>query len=857
MNGWEAVQDNLVMPKNHGFRQQALKPAAAALQAKFKQGMALHQQGKLAEAERIYGEVLRQQPDHFDALHLLGVIAGQTRRTERAIELLRKAIGLNASVSAAHSNLGNALQELQRLDEALASYDNALALKPDYAEAFNNRGNVLRELKRLNEALASYDKALVLKPDYAEAFNNRGLALQELKRLDEALASYDEALAVKPDYVEALNNRGNALKELKRFDEALASYDQALALKPDYAEALNNCGLALKELKRFDEALASYDKALALKPDYAEAFINRGNALKELKRFDEALASYDKALAVKPDYVEALNNRGNALKELKRFDEALASYDKALALKPDYAEALNNRGNALHGLKRFDEALASYDKALELKPDYAEAFYNRANALLELKRLDEALASYDRAIILKPDLAEVEGLRLYTKMRLCDWSNLDNECAHLISAVKSGHLNTPPFPLLAIPLSSNDQHKYAKLWIASKCPPSEKSIWQGERYNHDRIRVAYLSADFRQHPVSSLIVGVFECHDRSRFDVTAISFGPDDNSEMRERLKASFEHFIDASTYSDSQIANLVKEREIDILIDLMGFTADSRTSIFAWRPAPIQVNYLGYPGTMGAQYIDYIIADRIMIRENQHEFYSEKIVFLPNSFQPTDRKRRLADKIFTRAEVGLPLEGFVFCCFNTNYKITPDVYDIWMRILKQVDGSVLWLFAESPTVASRLKSEAATRRVNAERLIFAPLMSLPEHQARLRLADLFLDTLPYNAGTTASDTLWAGLPVLTHIGDTFAGRMAASILNAIHLPELITTTPEDYEVLAIDLAMHPDKLKEIKHKLDRNRLTTPLFDTKLFTKHIEAAYAIMYERHQAGLAPDHIVIPN
>jgi len=353
------------------------------------------------------------------------------------------------------------------------------------------------------------------------------------------------------------------------------------------------------------------------------------------------------------------------------------------------------------------------------------------------------------------------------------------------------------------------------------------------------------------------MAGMFESHDKSRFDVTAISLGPNDTSEMRQRLNASFERFIDAQKYSDDQIVNLIRSSEMDILVDLMGFTKNSRTGIFARRAAPIQVNYLGYLGTMGAEYIDYIFADRIVIPETQNEFYAEKIVCLPNSFQPTDRQRRISDKKFTRAEVGLPQAGFVFCCFNTNYKITPDVYDIWMRILKQVDDSVLWLVAEGPTIERNLRNEAIARGVNSERLIFAPRMLLPEHQARLRLADLFLDTLPYNAGATASDMLWAGLPVLTRVGDTFVGRMAASLLNAIHLPELITTTPEAYEQMAIDLATHSEKLAAIKHKLAENRLTTPLFDTKLFTKHIEAAYTTMYERHQAVLAPDHIVVPN
>jgi predicted O-linked N-acetylglucosamine transferase (SPINDLY family) len=352
------------------------------------------------------------------------------------------------------------------------------------------------------------------------------------------------------------------------------------------------------------------------------------------------------------------------------------------------------------------------------------------------------------------------------------------------------------------------------------------------------------------------MAGVFECHDKSCFEVTAISFGPDDNSEIRQRLKASFERFVDVSTFSDDQIANLAKTFEIDILIDLMGFTTDSRTGILARRPAPIQVSYLGYPGTMGASYIDYIIADQTVIPDDCRKFYSEKIVALPNTYQANDRKRVISNKAFARSDLGLPSKGFVFCCFNNSYKIIPSVFDCWMRILKQVEGSALWLLKDNASATINLKKEAVARGVGSERIVFAERIPLPEHLARHKLADLFLDTLPYNAHTTASDALWAGLPVLTCQGDTFAGRVAASLLKAIGLPELITTTLEAYEQMAIDLAMHPEKLGAIKRKLDGNRLTTPLFDTKLFTKHIERAYAAMYERHQTGLAADHINIP-
>lgn len=441
-------------------------------------------------------------------------------------------------------------------------------------------------------------------------------------------------------------------------------------------------------------------------------------------------------------------------------------------------------------------------------------------------------------------------------MRICDWCNFDSECTHLISSIRNGSLNTAPFPFLMIPSSSDDQLQCAKLWVANNFDLADRLIWQGGRYDHDRIRIAYLSADFHGHATGYLIAELFEIHDRSRFELIAFSFGPEDQSEMRQRLSAAFDKFIDVRNASDREVATLARKFEVDIAVDLKGFTTDSRTGVFALRAAPVQVSYLGYPGTMGADYIDYLIADRVLIPAASQKYFAEKIAYLPNSYQVNDRRRRIAEKILTRAELGLPADAFVFCCFNNNYKITPAVFECWMRLLKQVEGSVLWLFEDNASAASNLRKEAQARGLNPERLVFARRMALPEHLARHRLADLFLDTLPCNAHTTASDALWAGLPVLTQIGETFAGRVAASLLTAIGLPELITSTPQAYEDLAIELATNSEKLAAIKRKLADNRLTTPLFDTKLFAKHIEAAYTTMHERCRAGLPPDHIYVP-
>jgi protein O-GlcNAc transferase len=443
-------------------------------------------------------------------------------------------------------------------------------------------------------------------------------------------------------------------------------------------------------------------------------------------------------------------------------------------------------------------------------------------------------------------------------MNLCNWENFESDCNLLIGSVGNDKQNHP-FAFLAINSSVEDQYNCARMWIGKQYPPANQPLWKGEIYRHDKMRIGYVSADLRQHPVANLLAGVFECHNRSQFELTAISIGPNDDSEMRQRLEGSFDKFVDATALNSEDIAKKIREAEIDILIDLNGFTQQARTEIFALRPVPIQVNYLGYPGTMGASYIDYIIGDPILIPASQQNSYREKVAYLPHSYMPhDDRSRIISDRAFERSEFGLPEQSFVFCCFNNAYKLNPNIFRLWMKLLKAVEGSVLWLSENNATATGNLRKEAIGVGVNPERLVFAKrLSSSADHLARHRLADLFLDTLPYNAHATASDALWAGLPVLTQIGSTFAGRVAASLLNAINLPELITETPEEYERLAIDFAMHPEKLAAIKHKLAENHITSPLFDTRLFTKHIEAAYITMYERHQAGLAPDHIFVAN
>jgi predicted O-linked N-acetylglucosamine transferase (SPINDLY family) len=792
-----------------------------AADPRFDQALACHRQGRLDEAERLYRAVLVGKPEHVDALHLLGVIALQRKRFDAAVQLIGRALKLAPAHAAAQSNLGAALLELGRNEEALASFDRALAALPDYPEALNNRGAALRRLDRHEAALASYERALALKPDYAEAWRNRGHALHDLGRHEAALASYERALALAPGDIEALNRRGNVLLALGRPGAALASYLEALAIRPESAELLNNCGIAETALGRLDDALARYDQALAIAPGYAEALNNRGAALLELRRPDAALASFDRALALRPDYVDALTYRGVALRQLDRYAEALDSLDRALGFDPRHAGALTHRAELLRRLDRHAAAASDFAQLMKLAP--------------QTKYL--------------------KGELLHERLHCADWQHYDRDVAEIVAECRAGHLAATPFALLSIAVAPQDQLRAASAFVADRFAAALPALWTGERYRHDRIRLAYLSADFHEHATAYLTAELFETHDRDCFDLTAFSFGPAAASPMRRRLEAAFPRFIDGRFTTDPDAARALRALEIDVAVDLKGFTAGSRPGIMARRPAPVQVSYLGFPGTMAAGFIDYLIADRFVVPEADRRCYTESIVYLPDSYQPNDTKRAIADATPTRAAAGLPETGFVFCCFNNTYKITPPMFDIWMRLLRRVPGSVLWLLAVSPATIHNFRRNALDRGIAAERLIFAPRLPLPEHLARHRLAGLLLDTLPYNAHTSASDALWAGLPVVTCAGDGFAGRVAGSLLHAVGLPELVTASLDECEALALALAQNPERLAALKAKLAQRREISALFDIGRFRRHLEQAYATMHERHQRGQKPESFAV--
>ncbi len=710
----------------------------------------------------------------------------------------------------------------------------ALSKSGDNVEAERVYRDILDRFPGNRRAVAELEA--LLKPKVANPPEETLGKLVQLYRSGQwtEAAESAEALVTEFPHGEVLRNIAGALStRLGRFEQAVAHYDAALALAPDYFEAFNNRGNALKELGRLDEALASYDAALRLNPAYAEAHMNRGIALDRLKRLDEALASFGKAIKLNPDQPESFNNRGNALQALNRPTEALADFAQAIKLRPTYGEAWLNRGNTLKALAQLDDALASYDQAIALMPHSAEAHNNCGVALRFLRRPDEARQSFARALELRPGYAMALSETVYIQSHMCDWADIERKGADLSHMALEG-ASVPPFYMLNIDDDPEHQLTYSRTWARSRYGLGHTPAFK-PRAATGKIRIGYFSADFHNHATMFLLARMLELHDKRRFEIHAFSYGVDRQDEHRQRLLDAVDGFHDVAKMSDPAIAELARRKGIDIAIDLKGYTETSRSGIFAFRPAPVQINFLGFPGTMGADFIDYVVADRVIVPEAEQRFYSEKLLYMPHSYQVNDDKRAISERVFTRAELGLPEQGFVFCCFNNNYKITPTEFDIWMRLLAQVEGSVLWLLEDNQWAAANLRREAQARGIDPARLVFAARAPNAEHLARQRCSDLFLDTFKVNAHTTASDALWAGLPVLTKPGRSFVARVAASLLHAIDLPELVADSAQAYEAKALELATDPAKLTAVKGRLAGNRLTMPLFDTERYTRDFEA----------------------
>ena len=786
-----------------------------------------HQQGRLAEAERLYRQVLAIDPDQSAAWHLLGVVHWQGGQFQAAAEFLKRAIRLNGAVAAFHANLGNAYQGLGRLDDAASCYRRAVVLQPELAAVHVALGNVLLAQRKPAEAEHSFRKALELKPSYADAHCNLSSALQQLGRLDEAAACCLQAIALRPDQAEAHASLGGVRYLQKRWDDAAESFRRALELKPELAQVHNNLALLDQELGRLDDAAAGLRRASELAPNWAEPHANLALVLQQ------------------QGYI----------------DEAIASYHRALALAPDRAATHCNLGTALQEQDELDEAIACYGRAIELEPRLALAHFNLGKALGSDGRSLEAIEQFQRAASLQGDFLAALGSLVHEMSHACQWDGIEPLARRVVELVDRdeappGGEPLSPFALLALPIATTAQQQLrcARQWADEHVRPSiDLARIQPRRQTSSggrKITLGYLSADFNDHAIAVLSAELFEKHDRQRFQVYGYSYGRDDKSLMRARLEAGFDRFVDIRPLSHVDAARRIAADGVDILVDITGYTKNARSRILAARPAPIQVNFLSYVGTMGTPLVDYIMVDEFVVPAAMQPYYVEKLVHLPGCYMVNDSRRAISSQTQSRSECGLPEDGFVFCSFNNNYKITPAMFSAWMRLLAAVPGSVLWLLEGNGYAPASLRREAAARGIAPERLIFAPRCPPADHLARHRLANLFLDTYPYNSHTTASDCLWAGCPLVTLAGDTFQSRVAGSLLTALGLSELITSQLNEYEATALRLATNPAELAEWRIRLAASRSSSDVFDAAPFARKLEAAYTLMWERQQAGQPP-------
>lgn len=785
-------------------------------------------------------------------------LAEQARRHHRTGDLrtaLRRydeAVAIGSDDAMLWCERGSVLADLGRSELALSSYDRALSLDSELADAHDFRAIVLAQAGRMEEALDGFDRALALHPGNLNALNNRGNVLKSLGRHQEALAVHDRIVAALPGFAPGHNNRGNSLIALGRLEEAVESFGRALAIDPDQVQSHLNRAHALVKLLRREEAIESFRQALARDPAQVEALVNLGELLASLGRQEEAAHYYNLAVSQDPTNIEACVGFGDVLLALSRPDLAAACYDRALSCDADNAEALGRMGMALVELYRRDEALSCFDRALALDPGDPQIWRSRALLLMEVGDMEQSLDSHTRALGLAPSFPYQAGQRLHVAMRLSHWPDFDRTRDSLIQSVVAGERHVAPFDFLAAVDDAALQKRCAELFVGYELPHVAEMPMSRRPARSGRIRVGYFSADFREHATMRLLLETLEAHDRDRFELVAISFGRDTQDASQRRVEAAVDRFVDVRTRTDQQIASLSRDLAIDIAIDLKGYTQGNRTAIFAHRAAPVQASYLGFPGTLGMAAMDYLIADEWLVPERARQHYAEKIVYLPGSYQANCRLYDIP-RIASRRDQQLPDEAFVYCCFNQNYKIVPALFDRWMAILRQVENSVLWLWANQGTARDNLRAHAAARGVDPERLVFADRLPTDAHLDRLRLADLFLDTVPCNAHTTASDALRIGLPVLTCPGASFAARVAASLLAAVDLPELIAADLDAYAALAVALGNDREWLGAIRQKLVRNRTQSSLFDPVRMARKLEAGFVAMHDRYRDGRAPDHI----
>ena len=792
-----------------------------AIKAQFDAAVAFHNAGQGAQAQAAYESVIAACPGHAEAMHNLGLLFVQHGHFADAAEWMQRATAANPVQPIYLSNYGNVLQDLQRWSEAVPHYQRAVALDPNYADAHYNLGNALQKIGQHGLAIESYHRATALNPKWAEAYLNCGNSHDALGQFEPALRNYEKVIECNPGFSGGHINRANVLAKLGRQDEALVGYNQAAVMGGDAYQSYIGSAEILIGRSFFHEAIERCLLAVKLKP------------MEPLPYFLLGMAYF----------------------RIRDLNHSVAYFRRAVELKPDHADAYNGLGMSYVKAGHFNEGQESFRKALEINPALHIARINMADSFFTQGDLKSALDNFQ---MLEPGLQPL-GLMQFFKQQLGDWSTYDEDRANFLNRIRTPRLlglTEDPWHVQRISDSPALAKEVAQNFFrtatqgAAVVPPLEK------KPKPKKIKIGYFSPDFRDHAVSHLALELFESHSRDKFETYAFAFGmAAHNDALRPKITKAFDHFIEINGKNDIDVVKLARELELDIAVDLAGITSEARLGIFVNRAAPVQVNFLGFTGTIGTNCHDYIIADPIVIPAGSEVHYTEKVARLP-CMMPYDTRHNIFDKKPTREAAGLPAEGFIFCSFNQCFKFTPETFDSWMMILLKTPGSYLWISRQRVPAMESFKKQAAARGVDPARLIFAPrLDNMEAHLARLQCADLFLDTFPYNAHTSAIDSLWAGVPLITRMGESYASRLAGSLITSLGLTDLITPNLESYEALAIDLATHPQKMAALKQRLVQNRATHRLFNAKLYLQNYEKLLAEMHERYHADLLPDLITV--
>lgn len=780
-----------------------------------------------------------------------GINYANLKDFDKAIVSFKKALKFSNNPHSYYF-MGLASQMSGRQADAQEYYSQAVKADPNFSMAHNNLGVIYLEKKDFPNAISHLSSSISSDHNNAFAYVNLGNAYKSVGKIDKAISNWDSAIRLNPNIPEPYNNLGLIFYSRGEFDKALENLKKSIEVDPNYPPPYFHLGVILAKENQLELAHPYLEQYIRIVHGNAEAWALLGNIYLNLGLYDKAQNSFKNALSMNPKYAHAINDLGNLYKQKGEHSQALKYYQQALSLDPSLAGTHNNIGVISFEQGKFDVALAALGKAVKLDSECAEAYYHTGLIFERQNKLDLAARNFLKALKLDPKLTEAQALLVYALMQSCDWSEYQKRAKELdeltLQEIKAGEkISETPFlsvirkmdPQINLAVARLKSNRIKKV-ASNLLPPFSFTKTQKKKI----ISIGYLSNDFYDHATAHLIFRLFELHNRKKFKVYAYSYGPNDNSIFRQRLENDADQFTDIFDFSFAQAAQKIYNDGVDILVDLKGYTKDSRMEIAALRPAPIQVSYLGFPGSTGADFFDYIITDKIVTPPHTAQYFSEKFIFLPDCYQINNDQHEISGINFQRSDFGLPKDAFVFSSFNHTYKIDSQTFDVWMRILKKVPNSVLWLLNSNSFAVDNLKEEAKKRGVKPDKIVFASLMPNNKHLSRIQLSDLFLDTFICNGHTTTSDSLWAGVPVITLQGNHFASRVSSSLLSAVGLPELITHSPKEYEKLAIKLAKSPKQFRLLKEKLNANRLKYPLFDTKKFVSNLEKAYTKMWENY-------------